>query len=278
MAYSIMKNLFVSVLTFLLALLTPLMARCPDPIGQKPLWTGSLIPKDTEVSYFRVIYTEGQTLYDARKLAEKEVERQRANVVGGKQVQIQATQDSAFSLSHNNFEIKFDLVCEFHNKRRGGTYDYWQLVQIAKIPDNRALPPVSSEYFRKLEKAESIGLKPFIPGAAQFYKGSHAKGVMFIVGEAALIGGIVTAEVRRSSAESKINSTYNVAQRRVYIDDAGNMQNARNILIAGAAAIYVWNVIDGFVAKKPSDNMLAIMPYVDSHSAGLALTLNFYGR
>jgi hypothetical protein len=113
---------------------------------------------------------------------------------------------------------------------------------------------------------------------AQLYKGSNAKGAMFIVGEIALIGGVTATEVKRASAESKINTTFNVSQRNSYIDEADNMQNARNILIVGAAAFYVWNVIDGLVAKKPNDSRLAIMPYIDSHSTGLALTLNFDGR
>jgi hypothetical protein len=120
---------------------------------------------------------------------------------------------------------------------------------------------------------------------AQIHKNSNIKGVLFIVGEAVLIGGIVTTEAFRADNASKINTTYNIAQRQSYIDNANNLQNARNILTAGAVALYVWNIVDGFAAKRPENGKLAqmpnsdfkITPYIDSQSGsgGLTLTLNF---
>jgi hypothetical protein len=125
---------------------------------------------------------------------------------------------------------------------------------------------------------------PFVPGMAQIFKGSNFKGISFIVGISAFSCGIVATEVFRADNASKIHTTFNVAQRQVYIDNANNLQNARNILIAGTTVLYVWNIIDGFVAKRPGHNLAQtdstgfnISPYIDSHSGsgGFLLTLNF---
>lgn len=250
-----MKKIFALLLA---VLLTPLMARCPDPVGPKPLWANNL-PKDTEFSYFRAVYAEAPTLEEVRRQAKGEVFRGQGTRTG-EQVKILDTEEFGSFKSDNDLEVKYDVVCEHHYRRSDGMYNYWVLVQIARNP-TYPLPQVPPEYFRNLESKDAVGLKPFIPGAAQIYKGSNVKGALFIVSEIALIGGIVTTEVLRSSAASKMKTTQNATQWKSHRDKADNMQNARNILIAGAGAIYVWNIIDGFVAKGPS--------------AGLELTFNF---
>ena len=120
--------------------------------------------------------------------------------------------------------------------------------------------------------------RSFVPGMAQLHKGSTTKGVLFITGEVALIGGIVACEGLRASYQSKINTTHNVQDRQNYINHADNMQNLRNGFIAGAALLYAWNVIDGMVAKgkKLGDANLRISPYAAPDlSGGISLTLNF---
>ncbi|MDR0421397.1 MAG: hypothetical protein LBH72_00090 [Proteiniphilum sp.] len=121
----------------------------------------------------------------------------------------------------------------------------------------------------------------FVPGMAQIYKGSKVKGFLFIAGEVALIGGVVACEGLRSSYESKINTTHDAASKRDHISNADNMQNLRNGFIAGAAAIYVWNVIDGIAAKgsphiRLADNAdLKILPYATLNTGGISLAINF---
>jgi hypothetical protein len=124
----------------------------------------------------------------------------------------------------------------------------------------------------------------FVPGMAQLYKGSKTKGVLFIVGEAALIGGIVASENLRASYASKINTAHNASDIRSYAGSADNWQNIRNGFIAGAAALYVWNVIDGCVAKGKKrvvilgDNTLKITPLITPYNggvSGISLALNF---
>jgi hypothetical protein len=119
-----------------------------------------------------------------------------------------------------------------------------------------------------------------VPGMAQIYKGSTTKGVLFIAGEVAFIGGIIITESLRASYESKINTTHNASDKQTYIDNADNMSNVRNVMIGGAVVVYAWSLIDGIVAKGKShvligSTKLQFVPYATSQSGGLALVLNF---
>ena len=120
----------------------------------------------------------------------------------------------------------------------------------------------------------------FVPGMAQLHKGSTGKGIAFIVGEALAVGGIVAFEGLRSSYKSKIITTHDVQDRQNYIDKTNNMQNLRNGFIAGALAIYAWNVIDGIVAKGKKQVELGhvelrFAPFATPEGGGLAMNIQF---
>ena len=123
--------------------------------------------------------------------------------------------------------------------------------------------------------------RAFVPGMAQIYKGSTAKGLFFIIGEIACVGGVVTTECLRASYDSKIKSTQNVEQLKSYISSRDNCENICNGFIVGAAALYVWNVIDGIVAKGKKrgvmvgDAQLKFAPYAAPQNSGIAFALNF---
>ena len=119
----------------------------------------------------------------------------------------------------------------------------------------------------------------FVPGMAQFYKGSRGKGVMFISAQAVTIGGVIVAESLRATNASRIGTTHDPNRRRQYIDNANMFETARNVAIAGAAAVYVWNVIDGIAARgrvRMFDTAhLNIAPVVLPNGGGVAFALNF---
>lgn len=122
----------------------------------------------------------------------------------------------------------------------------------------------------------------FVPGMAQIKKGSVTKGALFITGEVVCISGIVVSECLRSSYVSKANSTRDVNLRKNYTDYANNAAISRNVFIAATAAVYVWNVIDGIVAKGQPQLVYNSMemrfaPYLDvvNQAGGLALNMRF---
>lgn len=121
----------------------------------------------------------------------------------------------------------------------------------------------------------------FVPGWAQLHKGSKGKGIFFILAEAACVGGVVATESMRASYESKYDSTHDVDKKRSYANKADNCANLRNGFIAGAAAVYLWNVIDGIAARGKrkafmlGDAQFKVSPYVAPQTGGFALSLNF---
>lgn len=175
--------------------------------------------------------------------------------------------------SSDELTVKCRVVDEYHSSTASGQRMVKLLVQTAKNPTLAFDPLVVTEKY-------PVTARAFVPGMAQLHKGSTTKGILFIVGEIAAVGGIVAFEGLRSSYHSKINTTHNAAERQDYINKSDNMQNLRNGFIAGAAAIYVWNVIDGMVAKgkkhiEIADIQMHINPYATPHEAGVLLSLNF---
>jgi len=140
--------------------------------------------------------------------------------------------------------------------------------------------------FEKEAKIANEGRYPFsarvfVPGMAQLHKGSTGKGIFFIAAEAACVGGIVATECMRSSYASKVKSTHDADKKRTYMDKRDNCANIRNGFIVGAAAVYLWNVIDGIAAKGKKRSIhlgnaqLHMIPYMSPQAGGVALSLNF---
>lgn len=136
-------------------------------------------------------------------------------------------------------------------------------------------------YNAQLTGRYPFSARVFVPGMAQLHKGSTGKGLFFIIGEATCVGGIVATECIRSSYDSKIKSTHDAGKIRSYADKRDNCANVRNGFIAGAAVLYVWNVIDGIAAKGKKkgivigDAQLRIAPYASPQSGGIALAVRF---
>lgn len=129
------------------------------------------------------------------------------------------------------------------------------------------------------------GFMSVIPGAGQFYKGSVAKGSMFLGLEAAAAVGVVMTENTRASYMKKAIEQPRYAKE--YYSRADSWENARNITIGVASAVYVWNLIDAFAAKgarrvvvkKGTDgrtvSSLDIRPATFGNGTGIGLTYRF---
>jgi len=231
--------------------------------GKKPAWAESSYHRTLDKSYVETVVETGDSYDDVRSKAEAEIQRRRKSTLG-----------------EENAWIKSKPLAEYWecgNDRYTGYFLY----QTPKNPD----PSYKYEDIIVTDRYP-FSLRAFVPGMAQLYKGSTTKGALFIVGEAAFIGGIVACEGLRSSYQSKINTTHDVGDRQSNINNADNMQNLRNGFIAGAVLLYAWNVIDGIVAKgkehvvvRSGNNRLSIAPFVapqaGSMATGLSLAYNF---
>lgn len=238
---------------------------------ERPDWTNGYF-EDVRNSYIECVSAEGFEPADARKKAMQQIVERRS-LASGTDATVSMQGNDVKVEGNHNLIAKARVIDEYVERIEPGRYRVYLLVQTAKNP--------TLEYEKvKVTERYSFSPRVFVPGMAQLYKGSTTKGALFIAGEVAAIGGIVAFESLRSSKESKINSTHNASLRQKYIDDADRMQNLRNGFIAGAVAIYAWNMIDGIVAKGKKhvaigQARLHITPYALKEAAGVKLCLNF---
>jgi hypothetical protein len=224
---------------------------------KKPEWATPDYRRSLDMSTLQTIVEEGH-YQEARLKAQEEVERRRRMTVGMTDIWLKATPLAEYGEVKNGKQIWYFLYQEPDRPS-------YQINEVERVTVTERYP---------------FSARAFVPGMAQIHKGSTGKGIAFIVGEVASIGGIVAFEGLRASYESKVNSTHNAADRKRYIDNTSTMQNIRNGFIAGAAAIYVWNVIDGAVAKGRGHVVIGqaqmkINPYASTQSSGVMLSLNF---
>jgi hypothetical protein len=239
---------------------------------EKPEWVdGSFL--DLNNSYIECASATGYTEEEARNKAASIIAVRR-DWGSGKRVNVQVKNGNVVVDGQESLTVKVRVIDEYREYCENKQYRVSLLVQTAKNP---------MYDFEPAKVTTNYGFSPraFVPGMAQLYKGSKTKGVLFIVGEAALIGGVVVAENLRISYNSKISGTHSAADIKSYNNSADNWKNIRNGCIAGAVALYAWNVIDGLVAKGKKrvvilgDNTLKITPYATPYSSGVSLAFNF---
>ena len=263
-----MKQILFTLICILLSFMV--RGQCSSS-QERPAWADGYF-HDEENSYIRVVSANGHDEKEARKNAAQQIIELRS-MDTGQQIQITVNNDAVEIKGSDNLVVAARILDEYREYCGPGQYRVTLLVQVAKFPGTWVeWAKVTNEY--------PFSPRVFVPGMAQLHKGNTGKGVMFIIGEVAMIGGIVVSESLRTSYESKINSTHNAANRQNYIDNANTMQNLRNGFIAGALALYAWNVIDGIVAKGKkhvliSNAGLKISPYISPYANGLTVAIKF---
>lgn len=121
----------------------------------------------------------------------------------------------------------------------------------------------------------------FVPGMAQFYKGSNLKGGLIIGGEVLGVAGIVTSFSMVASNDRLIQEDPKHAT--IYADRADTWQNIGIGCIVFTAAVYVYNIIDGAIAPGKKHIQIgsksydyAIGPMVSAQGdIGLAMQIKF---
>ena len=173
--------------------------------------------------------------------------------------------------------VPVNKVCEYV-QREGSQYVVYVLCQVAQYGN---VPAVFTPFTQcnQLAKSQYIA-HSFVPGLAQIKKGSVGKGTAFIVSEVVLVGGVVAAECLQRYYAQQISMTKNSTLKQRYAQNANICQISRNVGIGCVAAVYVWNVIDGMVAKGKTQIPLGtaelrLAPYADYESGGVAAVVKF---
>lgn len=191
------------------------------------------------------------------------------------------TADSDYSsLSTHSLSFKTRTTVETFNckliddywERMGAGYKYYSLFAYTE-PGTTA----EIDYFTLTTSYASDtatwGLS-LIPGAAQMHKGSYLKGGIILGATVALASGLVAFESMRSGYLAKISQTHSTDVKKEYNNRAGNCATARNICIGGLAALYVYNIVDAFIA--PGARRIIVTPAVTGQGQyGVGIQYNF---
>lgn len=247
----------------------------------RPEWTQKTPTPGNNTYEYKVEKGIGKTELEARNLAMGRIFQNVAFYLGAKassrDINAAVQQGATFDVIAEYYDIPINKVCEFTERTTDG-YIVYLLCQVAKAGNKE---PQFDHFEDCYKMAKNSYLKyAFVPGMAQIKKGNVAKGACFITGEIVFVGGVVVSECLRNSYANKINSTRDVDLRKTYTQYANNCAMVRNISIAGAVAVYVWNVIDGIVAKPKTQLIVGgvqmdFTPYADIQSAGIAINMNF---
>ena len=210
---------------------------------------------------------------DAARNKAAQVVMERRNLATGQRVSVNVSGGNVTVSSSGELTVKARVLDEYAEHRGPGEWVVYLLVQTSKHPDNvYETITVTDRY--------PFSLKSFIPGMAQLDKGQTGKGVGFIVGEVVFVGGMIACEGLRAYNANKISSTHNAQLRMNYTDNANTFATMRNVCIAGAAVVYVWNIVDALVVKGPkrvllSNASMMLAPYAVPEGIGVALNIHF---
>ncbi len=239
-------------------------------ISNPPSWVNGYF-KELPNSYIEVVSSSGYDLKSARESAMQEAISRRS-LASGAQAKVSIVQGEVEVLSGHDVIVKARIIDEYILHQSTG-YKVWLLVQTTKNPSLEYEPvQVSNEYF--------FSAKVFIPGMMQFEKGSTLKGVMFLGGEIVCIGGIVVGNILATQNYNKGQATKDAKLRAQYTDLANTYSTVQYISLAGAVAVYAWNIIDGITAKGKKHVItggaaLAAVPYYTPAGVGVEVSLAY---
>lgn len=172
------------------------------------------------------------------------------------------------------------------------TYDYtlYQLFEVA-TSEGKTVPEWDAIGFTRSYNIDAL-VSSIIPGCGQWYKGQTTKAYCIWGGEAVCIAAALWTEKRRRQYAKERNYNLEIGKLDAWDSYKSKSQSwrvFRNIAIAGACGVYVYNLIDAAFSKGPrqvvvkgraSSASLAVAPTIvydptTVASPALALTLNF---
>ncbi|GHV69177.1 hypothetical protein FACS1894199_17470 [Bacteroidia bacterium] len=282
-----MKQILVSAL--LLLLCGQAMAQCDkiktNSLGTRkhasPDWVNNVdLPNDklpkSELKAFTGVGV-------SHKAAEADMELKMKKFVSqktGLRVRISSDSGDDQTRSTDELSIKARPVSNYWEECKDGTIYYSTLWQISNNP-------TSQWYDMKnvsLSTRYGVGVRPFIPGMAQFYKGQTGKGVTFVILESVFLAA-------GAGLAFFANSQYDVIGTHTSSDKVRNQEDDRyfysnykmsmqlaNGAFAVAGVVYLINIIDGYTSRPKTQRIrVAAVPTVNPNgivNGGAALTMS----
>lgn len=228
----------------------------------RPAWLANKTPKPSNSTFhYQITEGEHQNLEDARHscLLNLSTYIKRKHHISEQAVaEISLDQVDGRSAEKESYHFSYDIKGERVTVNSFKYDEYWEYVL---YPDGRRIYRCYTLYgvadtaapsFDRLSFSRKYGARGFarsliVPGWGQLYKGNKTKGACILGGEVVLIGGIIAAENLRASYVKKMREQ--PKHLDAYNTKADNWENIRNVCIGGAAALYVYNLIDAMVAN-----------------------------
>jgi hypothetical protein len=198
---------------------------------------------------------------------------------GGSDYNESESSTTTYRIDREGFKASFIKVGECYERAGTGAGTVYRVWELYEYSSRKSFTPYIPEYTGRYG-ADAFWRSMLFPGWGQLYKGSRAKGLSIIGGEAVFVGGLVAAENLRVSYLKKIAETHNTDHIRIYANKANTMETVRNLCIAGTAALYLYSLIDavaspGNMHLVDRNRSVAFYPVAGDASAGVVLVVNF---
>lgn len=261
----------------------------------KPKWVTHTLPESKSGTYIFVRgHGEGATLAGAKQQAfvsmSQMLEIERGLTVNTSlQIREQLSQKHASTSTEYKQEIILDVTEKGHQLKVvcREIDEYWESSKgkysvdvLYTVADKNVYGGSFDDKITVTSKYGAAGFLSIVPGVGQLYKGSTVKGSIILGGEILAAGGIILCENTRASYIKKMYEQPKHASE--YNSLADTWEVGRNVCIGAAAAIYVYNLIDAFVATgakrvivENNNTSLSAVPYVDNESIGIGLAFKF---
>lgn len=227
------------------------------PTGRLP-WTQGVLPSNSSSVDYRVIYAEESSLTSARDEAlailVTDLGKDKGVIVSDKTIQdVRETISSdspdffkrsvsrSLQVKFEDYELSFAKVDEYFERvitNGVSKYRIWQLFAIDGYPDYQSL-----EYTSKYPTS-TILKSAVVPGWAQFEKRQSGKGLLFLAATGASIGLYLKANNDYNYYVNRREEAVGLDLKKEYQKKADSSLSLRNVSLAAAAGIWVFNLID----------------------------------
>ncbi len=227
-------------------------------------WVKGMFPNTPSDGSYKVVRASNDNLSEARKQAFNSLVMELASKKGVKistQAINEITSESSFSknnedykesdinkqitrIKRDDFEANFTKVDEYY-VYKNGTY-YLSVLYLVADTNKQLSKAVSFAY--KVDNGAWRSV--LVPGWAQFYTGQTGKGIMFLGGTAALIGGGAYFLNKASYNDTRALEAGSVKLKQDYRKKAKSFKTYGYITMGAAAGVYIYNLVDAFSSKK----------------------------
>lgn len=288
------KVLYSIILFFFLAV--------PSLAGNPPRakWIGNP-PAGNRSLYFVVVHNDasssidGARIYSLKDLASNVERTDKVNVneiYSDKNFQRYNSNGKIDYIGSDDYSLELQVegtASPIHSRR---VDEYWRTIERGGMPvlDYYAIYAVekigSRADFSNIKVSNSYGIQYMwrsilVPGWGQMFKGSYTKGGIMMGGTLVAAAGIIYTESQRSDYVQYMNQTHDANIIRSYQTKVNQFATIRNICIGGAAAIYIWNIVDALVSPGAShiifnNDRVSMSPTTyQSGGVGISTTYNF---